>query len=47
MVEMTSWMPVTVFKVLDRDGRPIGEVVQPKAATVGGAGSGNSAVSAG
>jgi hypothetical protein len=36
MVEMTSWKPVTIFRVLDRDGLPIGEVVQPKAApTVG------------
>ena len=30
MVEMMSWRPVTVFRVLDREGQPIGEVVQPK-----------------
>jgi hypothetical protein len=36
MVEMTRRSQVTVFKVFDREGRHIGEVVQPKAApTVG------------
>ncbi len=30
MVEMMSCRPVTVFRVLDREGQPIGEVVQPK-----------------
>jgi hypothetical protein len=38
MVEMMSWTPVAVFKVLDREGQPIGEVVQPKAAPVVGRG---------
>jgi hypothetical protein len=38
MVEMMSWTPVAVFKVLDREGQPIGEVVQPKAAPVVGLG---------
>ena len=38
MVEMMSWMPVAVFRVLDRDGHPIGEVVQPKAAPIVGRG---------
>lgn len=38
MVEMMSLRPVTVFKVLDRQGRTIGEVVQPKAAPVVGLG---------
>ena len=27
---MTRGTPVTVFRVFDRDGRPIGEVVQPE-----------------
>jgi hypothetical protein len=40
MVEMLSWTPVTVFRVLDRDGLPIGEVVQPKVASVVGRGAG-------
>jgi hypothetical protein len=38
MVEMMSLRPVTVFKVLDRQGHTIGEVVQPKAAPVVGLG---------
>ena len=38
MVEMMSWSPVAVFKVLDREGQPIGEVVQPKVAPVVGRG---------
>jgi hypothetical protein len=38
MVEMMSWTPVAIFKVLDREGQPIGEVVQPKAAPVVGRG---------
>ena len=38
MVEMLSRRPVTVFRVLDRNGLPIGEVVQPKAAPVVGRG---------
>ena len=38
MVEMMRWKPVTVFKVLDHDGEPIGEVVQPKAAPIVGRG---------
>jgi hypothetical protein len=29
MVEATRTKPVAVFRVLDRDGCPIGEVVQP------------------
>lgn len=36
MVEMTSRKPVTIFRVLDREGLVIGEVVQPKAAPVVG-----------
>jgi hypothetical protein len=38
MVEITSRKPVTVFKVLDRNGQPIGEVVQPKVVPVVGRG---------
>jgi len=38
MVEMMSLRPVTVFKVLDRQGQPIGEVVQPRVAPVVGLG---------
>ena len=40
MVEMMSWKPVTVFKVLDREGQPIGEVVQPRTPPVVGRGAG-------
>jgi PHP family Zn ribbon phosphoesterase len=40
MVEMMSWKPVAVFRVLDREGQPIGEVVQPKAPPVVGRGAG-------
>ena len=38
MVESTSRKPVMVFKVLDRNGELIGEVVQPKLAPVVGRG---------
>ena len=30
MVKLTGRKPVTVFRVFDREGRPIGEVVQPR-----------------
>jgi hypothetical protein len=30
MVEIARREPVMVFRVLDREGRPIGEVIQPK-----------------
>jgi hypothetical protein len=40
MVEMMSWSPVAVFRVLDREGQPIGEVVQPKTPPVVGRGAG-------
>jgi hypothetical protein len=36
MVEIMSRNPVTVFRVLDGKGEPIGEVVQPKIAPVVG-----------
>ena len=39
MVEMLSGKPV-VFRVLDRQGQPIGEVVQPKTAPLVGRGAG-------
>jgi hypothetical protein len=38
MVEIASRRPVRVFRVLDRDGRAIGEIVQPKAPPVVGLG---------
>lgn len=37
MMELMRWQPVVV-RVLDRNGQPIGEVVQPKAAPVLGRG---------
>ena len=40
MVKMTGWNPVTVFRVFDRDGRPIGEVVQPRSEPLVGRGAG-------
>jgi hypothetical protein len=38
MVEIARKELVMVFRVLDRDGRPIGEIVQPKVAPVVGRG---------
>ena len=40
MVEMTRRKPVTVFRMFDREGQPIGEVVQPIAEPVVGRGAG-------
>ena len=40
MVEIMRKTPVMVFRVLDREGQPIGEVVQPKVAPVVGRGAG-------
>lgn len=40
MVEMMSWKPVAVFRVLDREGQPIGAVVQPKTPPLVGRGAG-------
>jgi hypothetical protein len=34
MVEIASSEPMVVFRVRDRDGRAIGEVVQPRAAPI-------------
>jgi hypothetical protein len=38
MVETASRTPVMVVRVLDRNGKPIGQVVQPKASPVVGVG---------
>jgi hypothetical protein len=38
MVEIASRTPVMVFKDLDRNGEPIGQVVQPKASPIVGVG---------
>jgi hypothetical protein len=38
MVEITSRKPVMVFKVMDRNGQPIGQIVQPRMAPVVGRG---------
>lgn len=38
MVEIASRTPVMIVRVLDRNGKPIGQVVQPKASPVVGLG---------
>jgi hypothetical protein len=38
MVEVMHRKPYAVFRVFDREGRPIGEVVQPKSEPVVGRG---------
>jgi hypothetical protein len=38
MVEMARMKAVKVFRVLDRDGRPIGTVVRPTSAPIVGCG---------
>jgi hypothetical protein len=38
MVEMASRTPVRVFRVLDREGQPIGQIIQPKVGPVVGRG---------
>jgi hypothetical protein len=38
MVEIARRNPVMVFRVLDREGRPIGEIVQPRVTPVVGRG---------
>jgi hypothetical protein len=40
MVQMTKWKPVKVLRVFDRDGQPIGEVVQPRLDPLVGRGAG-------
>ncbi|MEA2725489.1 MAG: hypothetical protein QOH59_3260 [Gemmatimonadales bacterium] len=40
MVQMTRGKPVTVFRVFDGDGQPIGEVVQPRLDPLLGLGAG-------
>jgi len=38
MMEIANRKPVMVFRFLDRDGVPIGQVIQPKASPVVGVG---------
>jgi hypothetical protein len=38
MIEIARMKAVKVFRVLDRDGRPIGRVVQPTSAPIVGRG---------
>jgi hypothetical protein len=38
MVEMASSTPVRVFRVLDREGQPIGQIIRPKVGPVVGRG---------
>lgn len=40
MVQILSRKPLAVFRVFDRDGRAIGEVVQPRSAPVVARGAG-------
>ncbi|HEX2251426.1 MAG TPA: hypothetical protein VHH32_13855 [Gemmatimonadales bacterium] len=40
MVELARRQPVMVFRIMDRQGLPIGEIVEPKAAPVLGRGAG-------
>ena len=38
MVEIASRKPLMIFRVLNREGQPIGRIIQPKAAPVVGVG---------
>ena len=38
MVEIANRKPVMIFRVLDRNGKPIGQVIQPKTSPVVGVG---------
>jgi len=38
MVEIANRKPVMIFRVLDRNGKPIGQVIQPKTCPVVGVG---------
>ncbi len=40
MVQVTKWKPVKVLRVFDREGRPIGAVVQPRVDPLVGRGAG-------
>ena len=40
MGQMTRWWPERVFRIFDREGRPIGEVVQPRFEPLVGRGAG-------
>jgi hypothetical protein len=38
MLDVACSTPVMVFRVLDRDGQPIGQVIEPKTAPIVGRG---------
>ena len=38
MVEIVNRKPVMIFRVLDRNGEPIGQVIQPRTSPVVGVG---------
>jgi hypothetical protein len=38
MIEIANRKPVRIFRVLDRDGEPIGQIIRPKASPVIGVG---------
>ena len=38
MVEIANRKPVMIFRVLDRNGKPIGQVIQPRTSPVVGVG---------
>ncbi len=40
MVELAQRQPVMVFRIMDREGQPIGEIIGPKSARVLGPGAG-------
>jgi hypothetical protein len=40
MVDLARRQPVMVFRIMDREGQPIGEIVEPKAGPVLGHGAG-------
>jgi len=40
MVQLARRHPVMVFRIMDREGQPIGQIVEPKVAPVLGRGAG-------
>jgi len=38
MIEIANRKPVRIFRVLDRDGEPIGQIIRPKTSPVIGVG---------
>ncbi len=38
MIEIANRKPVRIFRVLDRDGEPIGQIIRPKSSPVIGVG---------